>query len=388
MLSVLFLCHWYPPVSGHFIRQVARAVSPHARVYVMVVIPDSKGGLCSSDMTFEEETNQRINTLRLSCPHLQQRNFAAGLLNLAFYQLAVIRGLIFFSRRKIRFDLIHVHVLTRAAVVPFLLKLITGKPYIITEYWTRYLDGHSGYHGWFRKRLTTVIARYADAVTAISADLKRAMEKNGIRNVDFRVIPPAVDTELFTPVAPVSGREKKRLIHISTFSDQAKNVKGIMKVIGRLAQRRNDFECFMVGGEEPFTAQAIAFARELGLYEKYVFFRGVKFGEEFAAEIRDSDFLVMFSHYETFSMVIQESLSCGKPVVASATGPLPELVGKDSGILVQPGNEDELLEALDFMLNHYQEYHPQRMHEAVRNSFGFGVACKANARLYQQVLDG
>ena len=132
--------------------------------------------------------------------------------------------------------------------------------------------------------------------------------------------------------------------------------------------------------------EAVSIAKELDLYEKIVFFRGVKFEEELAREIQNSNFLVMFSNYETFSVVIQECLSCGKPVIATKTGPLPELVDKYSGILVNPCNEDELLDALDFMLDHYQDYDPHRMHEKVQNSFGFNIVGKAYADLYESIL--
>ena len=387
MPSVLFLSRWYPPHSGHFIRQIAEAVSPYANVVVLVVVPDSTTAVFTFKVQYAEETEYCLKTIRISYHHFSWRFFPAGLINLAFYQVAQIRGLIYCTRQKINYDLIHSHVLTRNAIVPLILKLLFGKPYIITEYWTRYLAENNDFHGWLRKKSTSIIARNADRLIAISGHLKKAMEKNGIRNRHFCVIPPAINTQLFTPAVPVFYPGKKRFIHISTFSNRAKNVRGILKTIGKLSGRRSDFECHFIGGEAPFLEETISFAKELGLYGKYVFFRGVKFDEELVKEIHGSNFLVMFSNYETFSVVIQECLSCGKPVVASKAGPIPGLVDKDSGILVDTGNEDELLDAIDFMLDHYQNYDSRLMHEKVQNSFGYNIVGKAYAELYESVLE-
>ncbi len=49
---------------------------------------------------------------------------------------------------------------------------------------------------------------------------------------------------------------------------------------------------------------------------------------------------------EGFGLVAIESMSLGKPVVGFKTGPLPEIVNDYSGILVDPGNTDELSDAI------------------------------------------
>jgi glycosyltransferase involved in cell wall biosynthesis len=386
MHSILILSRWYPPHSGHFIRQIAQAISAYVNVFVLIIIPDPTTKILTFNIQYAEETEYCLKTLRISYHHLSQPFFLARLVNQIFYQLALIRGLMFYSRKKIKFDLNHIHVLTRTAIIPFFLKLFFRKPYLITEYWSRYLAENNDYHGWIRRKITSLIAQNAEAVVAISHYLKNAMEKNGIKNDHFLAIPPPINTQMLKPVNPVINPATKRFIHISTFSDRAKNINGILRTVKKLSERRSDFEFYMIGGETPFDAEAISFAKELDLYDRIVFSRGVKFEEELAREIQNSNFLVMFSNYETFSVVIQESLSCGKPVIATRIGPIPDLLDEDSGILVNPCDEIELLDALDFMLDHYQDYDHQQMHEKVLNSFGFNVVGKAYADLYESVL--
>ena len=54
---------------------------------------------------------------------------------------------------------------------------------------------------------------------------------------------------------------------------------------------------------------------------------------------------------EPFGQVVVEAMTCGKPVVASAIGGIPDIVvDGESGLLVEPGNVNALREALRLLL--------------------------------------
>ena len=134
----------------------------------------------------------------------------AGLINLIKFVIRSLAGYRYISRNYGSFDIIHVHILTRAAVPAFLLNLLTGTPYIISEHWTRYIPENWGFTGIIRRTLTRLIVRRASAVTTVSDFLKTAMQDCGLRNEKFMIIPNSVDTTLFTFAGNRPGTQKKK----------------------------------------------------------------------------------------------------------------------------------------------------------------------------------
>ena len=63
-----------------------------------------------------------------------------------------------------------------------------------------------------------------------------------------------------------------------------------------------------------------------------------------------ADVFVLPSRYEGYGIVYAEALAAGLPVIACDVGPIPELVGKEAGVLVPPDDRDHLSAALDLLL--------------------------------------
>jgi starch synthase len=53
---------------------------------------------------------------------------------------------------------------------------------------------------------------------------------------------------------------------------------------------------------------------------------------------------------EPLGIVCLEAMACGAPVVASDVGGLPELVGEDAGLLIEPGDPEGLTQGLSAVL--------------------------------------
>jgi glycosyltransferase involved in cell wall biosynthesis len=385
-MNILFLTRWYPPYGGIFIERHAKAVSLFNELSVLAILPgETSSGL---KPVIDDKADQAgYNVIRYFYkPSGCRIGKVAGMINLIRFTIRAFTGIRYVSKHYGSFDLIHVHILTRAGFSAFVVNLLTGIPYIISEHWTRYIQENWGYTGTFRRALTQMIVHRASAVITVSEFLKTAMEDCGLLNKKFIIIPNTVDTALFNIAGKQTGKQIKKILHVSNFHERAKNIHGILRVIMTLNQQRQDFEITFIGGREPALSEARNYASVLGLNSPRVLFNGRIPPQELANVYRESSFLLMFSNFESFSIVIPEALSCGTPVLATNTGGIPEYFSPTSGRLVSPGDESALLDNLNFMLDHYASFDPKDLGSFVESRFGLLKVGSQFDEVYKSIL--
>jgi L-malate glycosyltransferase len=338
---------------GLFIERHARSASGCAEIAVLYVHHDDR--LTAKSVEIEVSRDDELlevkvyyRSSRLPVPLLRQ------LVNLYRFCRYHVTGFKKIREESGRPDLLHVNVLTRLGVIALLYKWMTGTPYLITEHWSRYLPDRNNYHGLFRKILTRRVVKEAAAVMPVTENLRQAMELHGLNNPNYRVIPNVVDLDLFRILEDGPAGEIKNFIHVSCFEDKFKNISGILNVLKRLSEQRTDWICHFVG-DGPDLQKMKDYAGELGL-GKFAVFYGLKVGEELARMMAEACFLVMFSRFENLPAVILESFACGVPVISTDVGGISEHLHPSMGILTKPGDEKELLEKIDYMLDHYRKY--------------------------------
>lgn len=96
--------------------------------------------------------------------------------------------------------------------------------------------------------------------------------------------------------------------------------------------------------------QILRLVEELGLKER-VYFPGYIDETDLPTLYSLAEFFVYPSFYEGFGLPVLESMACGTPVITTNISSMPEFVG-DSGILVEPNDEIQLVNAIKKFLNH------------------------------------
>ncbi|MBP7779690.1 MAG: glycosyltransferase family 4 protein [Acidobacteria bacterium] len=117
--------------------------------------------------------------------------------------------------------------------------------------------------------------------------------------------------------------------------------KGYDVLIGALAHLKHlSWHLTCVGSHrlQPRTAAALVNqVRACGLADRVTFVGELdEAGLDAAYDI--ADLFVLPTRYEGYGMAVAEAVARGLPVVSSYTGAIPELVGNDSGRLLQPGD--------------------------------------------------
>lgn len=386
-LHVLYLPKWYPhrydPMPGLFIERHGISVLPHCDISVLYVHSDDQlKGKC---FDFVYSQDEPLNTIRI-----YYRRSKSGfrpwdtLVNTCRFIRGHFRGIKAIRKNFGDPDIIHVHVLTRHGVIALWEKIRRGIPFVVTEHWTRYLPTTNTFNGSLRKWMTRIVARRASAIMPVTANLRDAMIGCGLKNDNYVVIPNVVDMKTFAPLPDKKPSHKARIIHVSCFDDDQKNISGITRVIRRLSEKRQDFTVDMIGEGIHYT-ELLKYGEEMQVKDRFATYYGLKENEELAALMKAADFMIMFSRYENLPVVILESYACGVPVISTDVGGIREHMNDDLGILLDSEDEEAFYQILDRMLDHYKDYDPKKIRKYAEDHFSNEVIGKQLFEVYTSV---
>lgn len=382
-IKVLFFAAWYPhrydAMAGLFVRKHAAAVAQYADVCVLYPFPDEN----IDKVEVVESETMGVREIYVYYPFAKSR-----MLRTISKAVQYIRAFfIGYNHVVSKFgvpDVTHAHVLTRAAVLSYLLHVRKKIPYVVTEQWSRYFPESHGYSGIVRKKVTEIVVKQAYALLPVSQTLAEAMQGSGLRNSNVCCVGNVVD-DFFFQTSTKQARARKRIIHVSCFDEKAKNIKGILRVIQRLSDERFDFELVVVGTGPDYDA-VVSEAHNLQLLNTVVQFVGEQTPEQVGEWMRQSDFFVLFSNYETFATVLPEALASGIPVVSSQVGIAPSVVTANNGSLVPVGDEEALYTELNWMLDHCEDYDEAEIRDSARR-FSFENIGKQLVDVYQSAIE-
>lgn len=143
---------------------------------------------------------------------------------------------------------------------------------------------------------------------------------------------------------------------------------------------------FVLAGDGPLRSKLEREAADLGIGDR-VRFLGDR--RDIAAVLASQDVSVLPSESESLSNAILESMAAGVPVVAARGGGNPELVTKERGILVAPGNAEELANAIEYLLQNplVRAEFGRNGRQFAESNFSLAAMRKRHEELYVQLLE-
>ncbi len=380
---ILFLPAWYPnrfdKMPGMFARQHAIALKNKLTIHVLHVVGQKKLNRWFEFTIVPDEVKTYIMYYR--------KPKYKNIFNLFFegFLYAVATILAYINYRKIEGEpnIFHVHVLTRAAILPLFLSFFYNINYVITEHWSRYFGLDNTYKLGLRKWLTKLAVKRSKGLSTVSLALKNAMIAQGLNHVNFPVISNVVDAIFFKPVISKEETSTTTFLHVSCFDEKSKNLKGMLKAFKILENQSLNYKLILVGiGPDKLAIQG--YAAQLAV--KNVFFVGELLGINLVKQYQNAHALILFSNYENQPCVILEAQACGLPVIASNVGGIPELVNPSNGVLVNAGNEQELAAILLDFINHKLVFNKQEIKAQAANKYSEKVVKQQFLDFYNQAF--
>lgn len=340
--TVLFLPAWYPNRThlsvGSFVRSHAEAINTKLKVDVLLVFGDES---LEKLFDFQQTNVNGINTYIQYFKKPKSTGAIAQFVKASLYVIGQFYGYFLYRKQQPKPAFFHVHVLTRAAILPLVLNFFSKTAYYITEHWSRYLPADNSYQGWLRKLVTKQVVKKASGITAVSENLKLNMLRHGLAHPNFKVI-----SNVTKPIFFNGYRYKESLpiqfVHVSNFA-ACKNVKGILEAVQLLNSKGCSFSLKMVGSGEEYEAAKII-TKQLALTN--VTFTGFIYGTAVVEAMINASAIILFSDYENQPVVITEALSLGVPVIATSVGGIPEMINQSNGILIAANDVEALAAAM------------------------------------------
>jgi glycosyltransferase involved in cell wall biosynthesis len=254
------------------------------------------------------------------------------------------------TRRGLTFDLVHSHFADLSGHIGAILKREYHKPFVLTAHGSEVysLPNRSEFY----RRQTAFTLSQADRIIAVSRFIAERLLVLGARPERVRVIPNGYDANVFRPIPIQVARSRlslpprRRIILTVGSTVPAKGhfslIEGLREVIKRDAN-----VLLMIIGSGPLKAQLERTVKKEGL-SNHVTFLGQVNHEWIPFWMNACDLFVLPSMREGFPTVLPEAMACGKPIVATQVGGIPEiLVDEELGLLVKPGQPPALSSAID-----------------------------------------
>lgn len=339
---VLFLASWYPSKNnetlGNFVQRHAEAINEKVELTVLYVTSSAS----VSEVEIECEKINNVDTVIAYYPKINS-NIPLYTALEKYKMYLKVSEKVFFTLNK-SFDIVHLNVAYPAGLFALWLKKYHKLPYVITSHSSIYLDSKNEFQklNWLTKWQHNKIFKEASAVSVVSKQLGESLIKLNLTS-EYTVIPNVVDPTVFFKGEQVEN-EVTRFIHISTFDDESKNVTGIIKAF-RLLQD-NDFQFLIHIITEGDVQVVHNYMEKFGLVKANYKVESKLKPNDVANAIRKADCMVLFSNYETFSIVLAESWACGTPAIYAKCGGLTEIKNPKIGIQINKKDENELFNSL------------------------------------------
>lgn len=186
------------------------------------------------------------------------------------------------------------------------------------------------------------------SVVVTGESTARLLGRYGVGRERISVVRPGTDP---APVARGSGASSEAepreltMLSVATVTPR-KGHEILFRALASLPHRRWRLRCAgSVDRDRALVERLIALLRREGLEDR-VDLLGDLDVDRLAVEYDRSDLFVLSTLYEGFGMAVAEALARGLPVISTATGNIPALVGDEAGLVVAPGDLAAFTEAL------------------------------------------
>ena len=192
-----------------------------------------------------------------------------------------------------------------------------------------------------KKKKICSILNAADKVIALSNEWKRRFDETfGLTNCV--VLENGINMERLRPAITNYQEHPYTFVSLGRLGER-KGTYDLISAIEQVKIEIPDIKCYLAGDGEIEKCREIV--RTKGLENNIIVVGWADFDKKLEL-LKKSSVLVLPSYNEGLPMAILEGMACGKAIISTTVGAIPEVVKKDNGILIQPGDTTALANAI------------------------------------------
>jgi len=270
------------------------------------------------------------------------------------------------------------------------------KPLIVTVHgYDILVEPNVNYGARLNTRIDAVIRKVlkgADIIMAASAAAYNEVNAIVTDPNKIYLVPNGVDTERFKPNLDSSLIKKKLCVEgypiiFALRSHEPKyGLEYLIKAASIVAKEDREV-VFVIGGDGSLKNYHKELANNLGLKDKIIFTGKIP-QNEVPYYYAMSDVVVVPSVQEAFGLVVSEGMACGKPVIGTAVGGIPDqIIDGYNGFLVQPCDYLEIAKKILWLIKNPEKMRHMGLNgrKLVKDKFDINDRVRKVINLYEKL---
>lgn len=302
---------------------------------------------------------------------------------LLFSAISFIR--FYFTKRN--YDIYHIHAASYGSTFRKGLYVKTakrwGKKVILHIHGAEYMKFFEGLSD--RKKQKVIgILKACDMVIALSQDWKKKFDSTfGLNNCE--VLENGIDMGRLSPAIQDPAIHQEEFVTLGRLGER-KGTYDLIEAVDIARKTVPNIKCYLAGDGEVIKVKELVKVKQL---ENNIDVVGWANFDKKLELLKSVSTVVLPSYNEGLPMSILEGMACGKAIISTTVGAIPEVVGRENGILVEAGNIEALSKALIECAQNLGKI--KRMSECnidkIKNHFSMDVMHDLLSKYYTDVLN-
>lgn len=319
-----------------------------------------------------------VNVLRIQCRWWNDSG-AEG--EFAYFKYCIQRAAPLYKKKFGIPQLIHAHNAWLAGSSALELSELWKIPFGITEHSTFYARNLIP-HPFYPELNRCYNASAFNLV--VSHSLGELLKKLKLLSDNYRYLPNMLDP-LFEQATPVAKEETESFVFLTIGELTEKKAQDILLRSFSKSFKGNNHVQLRIGGSGDMVSVLKQIVIDEGISSQ-VTFTGVLDRKQVLDQMLNCNVFVLPSLHETFGVVLIEAMAVGKPVIATRSGGPETFVHAENGLLISPGNSNELSKAMEFFYRKERTFDSSAIRNEVLQHFGSKKVATSLINIYSKVI--